>query len=190
MALYRGIAGDPGGVRKLASSLGAVCLTVMLCLKSSGNEICPGSRFKSYIIHTKEAFSCKEKMERRKIIQNELLFYNKTSYIGMGNGCGRNRVPSVWLFWIFRVALLVLAYFVSSSYSIHGLIIRFPLRPVLVHASAGSLPVDVVSIAFPSVHLLCNVIPVRENVPFIFIKNRMGIWVEYNGLSFKNTMES
>lgn len=49
MALYRGIAGDPGGVRKFASSLGAVCLTVMLCLKSSGNDICPGSRFSSYI---------------------------------------------------------------------------------------------------------------------------------------------
>lgn len=49
MALYRGIAGDPGGVRKFASSLGAVCLTVMLCLKSSGNEICPGSRFRSYL---------------------------------------------------------------------------------------------------------------------------------------------
>lgn len=47
MARYRGIAGDPGGVRKFASSLGAVCLTVMLCLKSNGNEICPGSRFKS-----------------------------------------------------------------------------------------------------------------------------------------------
>lgn len=47
MALYRGIAGDPGGVRKFASSLGAVCLTVILCLKSKGNDICPGSRFKS-----------------------------------------------------------------------------------------------------------------------------------------------
>lgn len=53
MALYRGIAGEPGGVRKLASSLGAVCLTVMLCLKSSGNEICPGSRFKSCSTHSK-----------------------------------------------------------------------------------------------------------------------------------------
>lgn len=48
MALYRGNAGDPGGVRKFASSLVAVCLTVMLCLKSTGDEICPGSRFKSY----------------------------------------------------------------------------------------------------------------------------------------------
>lgn len=44
-----GIAGDPGGVsvRKRESSNKAVCLTVIVCLKSNGNDICPGSRFKS-----------------------------------------------------------------------------------------------------------------------------------------------
>lgn len=43
------IAGDPGGVsvRRRESSRRAVCFTVNVCLKSSGNEICPGSRFKS-----------------------------------------------------------------------------------------------------------------------------------------------
>lgn len=49
MALSRGIAGEPGGVsvRILDSSRVAVCLTVIVCLKSTGNDICPGSRFKS-----------------------------------------------------------------------------------------------------------------------------------------------
>lgn len=39
-------AGDPGGVSVLnrASSL-TPRLTVMVCLKSNGKEICPGSRF-------------------------------------------------------------------------------------------------------------------------------------------------
>lgn len=49
MALNLGIAGDPGGVsvRSLESSLSA-CLTVIVCLKSNGNDICPGSRFSSW----------------------------------------------------------------------------------------------------------------------------------------------
>lgn len=47
MARYREMAGDPGGVCNFESSLSAVCLTVMVCLKSNGNDICPGSRFKS-----------------------------------------------------------------------------------------------------------------------------------------------
>lgn len=49
IARSREIAGDPGGVsvRILESSLRAVCLTVIVCLKSNGNDICPGSRFNS-----------------------------------------------------------------------------------------------------------------------------------------------
>lgn len=42
------MAGEPGGgVRSFGSSLIAVCLTVIVCLKSNGNEICPGSRFRN-----------------------------------------------------------------------------------------------------------------------------------------------
>lgn len=49
MARSLGIAGDPGGVsvRNRDSSRNAVCLTVIVCLKSNGNDICPGSRFRS-----------------------------------------------------------------------------------------------------------------------------------------------
>lgn len=43
------IAGDPGGVSacRFASSTLPVCMTVILCLKSSGKEIWPGAFFKS-----------------------------------------------------------------------------------------------------------------------------------------------
>lgn len=50
MALKRGIAGEPGGVsvRSLVSSRMAVCCTVIVCLKSKGNDMAPGSRLRSY----------------------------------------------------------------------------------------------------------------------------------------------
>lgn len=47
MALYRWMAGEPGGFRSRAASPIAVCFTVNVCLKSSGNDICAGSRFNS-----------------------------------------------------------------------------------------------------------------------------------------------
>lgn len=46
MALSLGIDGEPGGVSVLRrpSSLSVVCWTVIVCRKSSGKDICPGSR--------------------------------------------------------------------------------------------------------------------------------------------------
>lgn len=45
IALYRWMAGEPGGFRSRTASPIAVCLTVIVCLKSNGNDICAGSRF-------------------------------------------------------------------------------------------------------------------------------------------------
>lgn len=42
------MAGEPGGVWVFESSRNVVCLTVIVCLKSDGNDIWPGSRFKSW----------------------------------------------------------------------------------------------------------------------------------------------